>query len=319
MIQAYLEEYISLRNMGVDADTALQPLRARVEKLSEKDRAELVKRVREWERERRNAPAPPAASAAADDEPSALGIAPHGVIKKVTPLRSSPAQTTKTDDLPPIPGTPQYAPPASPKAAVPPPAPPPKAAVPPPTPPPKAAVPPPAAPKLNPTGKTVECPKCTRTSPSSEIFCPYCGTFLQEGSAGMQTARFEPEMEGYNPDHFGAKTTLILLVRHNKNQYRIQPQNYGREIVVGRSDVGAPMTPDIDLANQGAGELGVSRMHLSIHYDAINNTLSVTDMKSSNGSFVNNQKLHPHEVRVLRHGDELRLGRLVLGVTFQQG
>ncbi|PJF25755.1 MAG: hypothetical protein CUN53_11175 [Phototrophicales bacterium] len=58
-------------------------------------------------------------------------------------------------------------------------------------------------------------------------------------------------------------------------------------------------------------------MHLSLSYDPTNDTLSVTDLRSSNGSFVNNQRLHSHEVRVLRTGDELRLGKLVLGVVFQ--
>ncbi len=324
MIQPLLDEYISLRNMGVDANSALQPLRPKVEKLSESERAELVHRVREWERDHRDTPPPPMSAPAIDDEPSSLGIAPHGVIKKVKSQRSQRPQSPPTAEL--LPGTGSKAA-ANANRAVPPDPPPPaptKLGMPKAPPVPvnviqPMPVAPPAKPKPNPSSKTVQCPKCQRVSPSSEIFCPACGTFLQDSVAAFQTTRFEPEHEASTSDHFDAKMILVLIVRHNKNHYRIQPQNYAREIVVGRSDVGAPMTPDIDLANQGAGELGVSRMHVSIQYDAVNHTLSVTDMRSSNGSFINNQRLHPHEVRILRHGDELRLGRLSLGVTFQAG
>lgn len=167
-------------------------------------------------------------------------------------------------------------------------------------------------------GNTIQCPKCRRIVPATEVFCPTCGTFLQDGIASaFKTIRLEEEPNTFKPDYFGATSTLVLFVRHNKNQYRIQPQSFKREIIIGRSDGSAPVTPDIDLANQDAGKLGVSRMHLSLHYDPDNNTLSVTDLRSSNGSFVNNQRLHSHEVRVLRTGDELRLGKLVLGVIFQ--
>jgi pSer/pThr/pTyr-binding forkhead associated (FHA) protein len=41
-------------------------------------------------------------------------------------------------------------------------------------------------------------------------------------------------------------------------------------------------------------------------------------MNSANGTFVNGQRLHPQEVRVLRHGDELRLGRMVFQTLFHQ-
>lgn len=191
---------------------------------------------------------------------------------------------------------------------------------------PLGAVPPPEPPPVPPvrsvappaSSKTIECPKCHRVSPASEILCPTCGTFLQQdtGSA-FQTNRFDVDTDPFSPDFFGTTSTLVLYVRHNKNQYRIQPQTFGREIIIGRSDGSAPVTPDIDLANQEAGMLGVSRMHLSLHYDAAHNTLSATDLRSANGSFVNNQRLHPHEVRVLRSGDELRLGKLVLGIIFQ--
>ena len=43
----------------------------------------------------------------------------------------------------------------------------------------------------------------------------------------------------------------------------------------------------------------------------------VSDLGSANGSFINGQRLLAKEIRVLRHGDELRLGKLVMTVSFR--
>ena len=43
----------------------------------------------------------------------------------------------------------------------------------------------------------------------------------------------------------------------------------------------------------------------------------VADLGSANGSYINGQRMMPKEVRVLRHGDELRLGKLVLLASFR--
>jgi len=260
MLQAIFDEYVAQRLKGMDANDVLLPLRSRILRLNDIDRAELVRRVREWEKQR--------SQSAAADQPT---------VKKIAPLKPlGEAQ------------------------------------------PPPAVHPPADAPPAAQSNKTIQCPKCRRIVSAVEVFCPTCGTFLQnEVASAFKTIRFEGDSDAFKPDFFGPTSTLVLFVRHNKNQYRIQPQSFKREIIIGRSDGSAPVTPDIDLANQDAGRLGVSRMHLSLNYDPANNTLSVTDLRSSNGSFVNNQRLHPHEVRVLRTGDELRLGKLVLGIVFQ--
>ncbi len=98
--------------------------------------------------------------------------------------------------------------------------------------------------------------------------------------------------------------------------YSIQPQQYKHETVIGRSE-GSTMKPDIDLSAHSAGEMGVSRLHVALQYNAKNNLLSVSDMKSANGTYINGQKLFPQEVRVLRDGDELRLGRLMMRAYFE--
>jgi pSer/pThr/pTyr-binding forkhead associated (FHA) protein len=61
-------------------------------------------------------------------------------------------------------------------------------------------------------------------------------------------------------------------------------------------------------------DYGVSRNHLTLSRD--NDTIFVTDLGSANSTFLNGQRLMPHEPRILRDSDELRLGRLVVRVNF---
>jgi len=50
----------------------------------------------------------------------------------------------------------------------------------------------------------------------------------------------------------------------------------------------------------------------------LNNTLVITDLDSNNGTYINESRLYPYEIRVLHNGDELRLGKLTMKITFKQ-
>jgi hypothetical protein len=67
---------------------------------------------------------------------------------------------------------------------------------------------------------------------------------------------------------------------------------------------------------QGADDLGVSRLHVALRYDANDNILHVYDLSSANGTYINSQRLHAREMRLLRNGDILQLGRLALQIQF---
>lgn len=168
----------------------------------------------------------------------------------------------------------------------------------------------------DPKKTTITCPNCKKQNSPNEVFCYSCGTALQNSASIFATTRFNDATGGIlDSSFFGPDSTLVLVLRDTKRTYRIQPQHQVHEIVIGRSD-GGTMKPDIDLADQNAGQLGVSRLHLSLKYNPQQQTLSVTDLNSSNGTFINGQRLYGQELRVLRHGDELRLGRLVVRVAF---
>ena len=83
-------------------------------------------------------------------------------------------------------------------------------------------------------------------------------------------------------------------------------------LTIGRTDTGSDAVPDIDLTPFFAQELGVSRHHLFLRLE--NDSVTVVDNKSSNGTTLNGQRLKPGQSYPLRHGDELVLGALNLQV-----
>ncbi len=163
----------------------------------------------------------------------------------------------------------------------------------------------------------VMCPHCDRMNRADDVFCYSCGQLLTMERGLFDTRNFSDAADEFRSDEFfGADTTLILLVKDTQDTVKFRPQDRRHEIIVGRI-AGGTMKPDIDLSAHRAGELGVSRLHVSMTYNEKHRTLSASDLGSANGTFINGQRLHPEEVRVLRHGDELRLGKLVLIIYFQ--
>jgi pSer/pThr/pTyr-binding forkhead associated (FHA) protein len=87
-----------------------------------------------------------------------------------------------------------------------------------------------------------------------------------------------------------------------------------QQTVLGRTDPDTGDAPDVILDAYGAADLGVSRRHARLIADEI--ALRVEDLGSANHSFINGQKLVAHEPRILRDGDELRLGHLIMHIRF---
>lgn len=276
--QQLFDEYIQLRRKGLDAPTVLQQLRGRIELLPANERASIVKQVKVWESHQTDSVAPTPIKPI-----SATGKTDSLQARQVTQQETNPAPVPAFV----LPQNLETKPVPSPTPA-------------------KQVTPP------------IVCPNCGKMNDAKEVMCYSCGFVLQLQNSAFATV---PLTGSDNPardeSYFGPDATLVMSVRGTNKVYRVQPQKQDHEIIVGRSD-GSAMQPDIDLVDLGAGQLGVSRLHAAIQYNGKHHTISLSDMNSANGTFVNGQKLHPQEVRVLRHSDELRLGRMVFQVLFQQ-
>jgi pSer/pThr/pTyr-binding forkhead associated (FHA) protein len=111
---------------------------------------------------------------------------------------------------------------------------------------------------------------------------------------------------------FGDQYEIILVIRGIVERL-ILPES--RSVVMGRADSRARSQPDVDLTSYGALDRGVSREHCRFHVE--NGYIYVTDLGSTNGTFLAGKRLEPHEPAILHKGDELLLSRLPIQVLFR--
>ena len=92
------------------------------------------------------------------------------------------------------------------------------------------------------------------------------------------------------------------------------PIHVADRVVIGRLDHEGIEKIDIDLMPYGARERGVSRQHAALY--RTRHTVSLVDLKSSNGTYLNGVKLVPLQPRLLREDDEVRLGNMRFRIYF---
>lgn len=82
-----------------------------------------------------------------------------------------------------------------------------------------------------------------------------------------------------------------------------------RVFILGRKSEGIDTSePLVDLTNFGALEAGISRLHAMVR--KTNDGYNIIDLNSSNGTWLENQRLVPKEPYPLSSGDRIRLGRI---------
>lgn len=170
----------------------------------------------------------------------------------------------------------------------------------------------------------IACPYCSNLNREGVLFCEECGTPLTGSSVGttqvMPTDTLRPTpaavQEAAKPITGTAvltSSTNIIIKLNDKNvAVDLLPQS---EILVGRRDEQEKIFPEIDLTPHDGVEKGVSRKHAIIR--RTEDTLTVTDLGSANGTFLNGQKLIANQPHVLRDGDEISFGKLVSRIYYK--
>lgn len=150
--------------------------------------------------------------------------------------------------------------------------------------------------------------------------CVYCGTPLVDlvkevATRAFSDTDFEEGVPKWGSARFNAKMNLIISVEKQPRVMTFDAENI-EELFIGRIDPDTGERPEIDLSDYGALDKGVSRRHASIIRK--DGSLQIVDKDSPNGTFLNGQKLVANQPRVLRDGDDIRLGHLVIRITFQK-
>lgn len=164
------------------------------------------------------------------------------------------------------------------------------------------------------TNTALSCPSCKQPYLPGEVVCSHCGmSLIRNGQTGYLSLPDEPVTFEREPrgDAFTNRQRPISL--HVKTHMLVLPPV--ESLVIGRfSADSSDAQPDFDLDPLGAKESGVSRRHIQITYRK--DMVYVSDLGSSNGTWLNGHRLFAHTERLLRSGDELCLGTLKLTVTF---
>lgn len=163
------------------------------------------------------------------------------------------------------------------------------------------------------------CPYCAHENRVGLLFCEECGQSLVENASVTLPTR---QLDSVSNDlaakatwgtaRFGQEASIIIHIRDAAEPVVLRP---AKRTILGRLDATSTQKPDFDLTPYGALEKGVSRIHAAITRNE--DTLMLVDMGSVNGTHLNGQRLLPDQPRVLRDGDEIRLGKLVAHVYFK--
>ena len=174
-----------------------------------------------------------------------------------------------------------------------------------------------------------KCPNCGQQNRPGVIFCENCGASLI-GKLPLSTRALD-SIESELPD-IGVDASTVtdvsiqgtatfehgmlvrLEVEGSPDPIRFNP---GSETIFGRRDPATGDKPDIDLTPFAGYRMGVSRRHAAIR-PGDENGLDLWDLGSSNGTFLNGQRLSAHRPYRLRDGDEIRLGQMVIHLYFER-
>jgi hypothetical protein len=165
------------------------------------------------------------------------------------------------------------------------------------------------------------CAHCKAKASVSQLYCSRCGYLLPDvqiidetaktsrlgtAGAGIKTAPLQQGTGYFHPQArlflqaVGGKIVPIMLTP-------------GVPIVIGRNfDTTDPT--QVDLAELGAKEFGVSRRHLQL--ELRDNAIYAADMGSTNGTYINRERLLPGQPTLVRNRAAIQMGVLIMRALF---
>lgn len=165
----------------------------------------------------------------------------------------------------------------------------------------------------------LKCSNCGRNNKEGEVICVYCGTPLVDivvKTKALEDTDFEENMPKWGSARPSQRIHLHILDENGKEETLTYETKEIDQLVIGRVDPATNEAPPIDLTRFNALEKGVSRRHAAItRKDA---AIHLVDLGAANGTFLNGQRLVPDQPRILRDGDDIRLGHLVIRIAFER-
>ena len=172
-----------------------------------------------------------------------------------------------------------------------------------------------------------KCPNCGHENRAGEILCTNCSMPLVEGVSTSTKKISEAEQAEVSKtfgndvlkqdnvnDVFPASATLRLEIVGSPMPIKVKFTK--ANLTLGRRDPATGTLPDIDLAPFAGYRMGVSRRHSEIRRND-EGFLELLDLGSSNGTFLNGQRLPPHTPYRVQNRDKMAMGQIVMEVIYQ--
>lgn len=178
---------------------------------------------------------------------------------------------------------------------------------------------------MNDTVSGIFCPACKMRNEAGAILCTYCNTPLPSNADRQKTRLLNNPREatGALPDTFDEYLDTPPINRERFLDFEIPSKGVvlinledgqpvamldEKAFILGRAsaDITTP-EPLVDLTSLGI-DYGISRVHALIRQTQ--DGYQITDLDSSNGTWLENDRLIPQKPYDLDSGDRIRMGRL---------
>jgi hypothetical protein len=166
------------------------------------------------------------------------------------------------------------------------------------------------------------CEECGENYTDGALFCAECGAYLFREANDLVTLQVpaqdvaDSEVTTRPLDYrlgFGIKADKIVFVIPSTG--RRLKADLSDVVAIGRVDTRQDIWPEVDLSLDEGAEKGVSRRHALVRNS--DEGVVLIDLGSTNGTRVNDRRLPPERPHLLRNGDQLRFGNLIVRVYFE--
>ena len=166
------------------------------------------------------------------------------------------------------------------------------------------------------------CPSCHLINRADAAICIHCGKplgplseeNLKTNTVDMETKFFPIDREE-NIDKVSREAPAEGIAVYVSDQTHPVEVCLENEFVIGRL-TDATEVKVVDLTSYNANDLGVSRRHLLVR--RAGKVYNVIDLNTTNGSWVNGQRLIPQLPFPITSGAQIRLGRMRIFLVFLQ-
>ena len=164
------------------------------------------------------------------------------------------------------------------------------------------------------------CPVCKNKNDRSAIVCIHCGASLDSQRPDMAATTRNADLPRLNLAKISESPIEEELIPEDGIAVYVAGTSkpvylrFEKELIFGRKGNDVPEGNLLDLSELGGYQMGISRRHAMIRRGE--NGYELVDLVSTNGSWLNDERLVPNRPYPLASGAQLRFGRMRLLILY---